>query len=361
MSGIRLSSRGSWFFDHRNSCLGGAAMGERFIALDGLRGAAALVVVTHHAPHLFPWAAPGAYLAVDLFFALSGFVIAHAYGARLATGLGALPFMWARIKRLYPLYLLGAVFGLLVLLPKALAGDIGRIAGAPFNFLMLPHFGTAAEGGGMFPLNPPAWSLLYELIANAVFAMVFAWPARWIGGIVVAGLVGLVLVCGDGLNGGAIWADTPEAFARVFFSFFVGVLIYRLGIWRAAPSVPTVAVILVFVAAVAWGYGAQGPLDLLIVAAIFPALITIGAKASPRGRLAAGCTALGDASYALYVLHVPMVRMANGAMIGLGLEPSWWVAIPFLAIATGISWLAFRYFDGPVRRMIWSPQRARAA
>lgn len=328
--------------------------------MDGLRGVAAIVVVSHHAPRLFPWAPPGAYLAVDLFFALSGFVIAHAYAARLAAGEGVGAFMWARIKRLYPLYLLGAVLGLLVLLPKAIGGDLGRIAGAPLNLLMLPHFGTLAEGGGMYPLNPPAWSLFYELVANAAFALVVAWPARWIGGIVLAGLAGLVLTCGDGLNGGAIWSDAPEALARVFFSFFLGVLIYRLRIWQAAPSVPTLAVAVAFLAVTAWGYGAQGPLDLLIVAGIFPVLIVIGAKASPSRRVATACTFLGDASYALYVLHVPMVRVANTAMIGLGLNPSWWVALPFLALAVGLSWLAFRYFDGPVRRAIWAPRRAGA-
>ncbi|MFX8945840.1 acyltransferase family protein, partial [Acinetobacter baumannii] len=62
-----------------------------FATLDGLRGVAALLVVYHH-EHLagIVGAPAGAYLAVDLFFLMSGFVIAHAYEARLEQGLSAL-------------------------------------------------------------------------------------------------------------------------------------------------------------------------------------------------------------------------------------------------------------------------------
>jgi hypothetical protein len=103
---------------------GGVPYGQgkrEFTTLDGMRGIAALAVVTRHAPLYFesvsifvqsPMAkAPIAvgpffesYLAVDFFFALSGFVLAHAYGHRLATGMSPGRFMAIRLIRLYPLY-----------------------------------------------------------------------------------------------------------------------------------------------------------------------------------------------------------------------------------------------------------------
>lgn len=59
-------------------------MKYRFDTLDAMRGVAALIVVVHHAHSL--WGrqlVPAGYLAVDLFFVLSGFVIANAYERKL--------------------------------------------------------------------------------------------------------------------------------------------------------------------------------------------------------------------------------------------------------------------------------------
>src|ERR1041385_8149717 len=91
---------------------------SRFEALDLLRGLAALAVVAFHVPHI-PGTlslAPRGYLAVDLFFALSGFVLAYAYGAELARGGNIRRFMVQRLIRLYPLYLIALLAGALLAL-----------------------------------------------------------------------------------------------------------------------------------------------------------------------------------------------------------------------------------------------------
>src|SRR5205085_12699808 len=86
-----------------------------FHTLDGLRGIAALAIVLRHCDGFFGAdVLPGSYLAVDLFFVLSGFVIAFAYEDRLASGLSAWRFAWVRVVRLYPLYVLGIALGGLV-------------------------------------------------------------------------------------------------------------------------------------------------------------------------------------------------------------------------------------------------------
>src|SRR5215510_8290030 len=96
---------------------------HRFLVLDGLRGVAAFAVILDHVSSttLRAWL-PGRYLAVDFFFVLSGFVLAHAYSARLACGMTAAGFMKIRLIRLYPLYLLGLALGLLVPVIASLRG-----------------------------------------------------------------------------------------------------------------------------------------------------------------------------------------------------------------------------------------------
>ena len=87
-------------------------MRKHLASLDGLRGVAALAVVAKHFQNLsrINLHAQQASAAVDLFFVLSGYVIARAYEARLADGLSWRDYMGLRLTRLYP-----AIFGALVI------------------------------------------------------------------------------------------------------------------------------------------------------------------------------------------------------------------------------------------------------
>jgi len=90
---------------------------QHFPGLDGLRGVAALVVVFLHGTLTFDIGyVPGAAcLAVDFFFLLSGFVIAHAYDERPGrSSLTWRQFMAVRMVRLYPMLFPGTATGLLV-------------------------------------------------------------------------------------------------------------------------------------------------------------------------------------------------------------------------------------------------------
>jgi peptidoglycan/LPS O-acetylase OafA/YrhL len=89
---------------------------QPFRTLDGIRGIAATIVMTRHLPEMFGRLTfPRCYLAVDLFFVLSGFVIANAYGARLASGMGLAEFMRIRFIRFFPFYILAFAFGIAAL------------------------------------------------------------------------------------------------------------------------------------------------------------------------------------------------------------------------------------------------------
>lgn len=208
---------------------------HRYAALDAMRGLAAYAVVVYHLDRPY---APSAYIAVDFFFVLSGFVIARAYGDKLASGMTTLAFMKARYARLYPLFIIGSIFGLVQLLLHWQAAGVGRAdlgASILTTALMLPSpsFLTRSAGDiwALYPLNGPAWSLFWELLANLVFALVL-FRLRTRSLIIIAGL-SLAMLIGSvffhkSLDLGWEWRSVDGGFARVFFSFTLGMIIYRL-------------------------------------------------------------------------------------------------------------------------------------
>ncbi|TIU60051.1 MAG: acyltransferase, partial [Mesorhizobium sp.] len=97
-----------------------AAPRHVYLNLDAIRGVAAISVMLYHfSPFLADGKVlPSSYLAVDLFFLLSGFVIAHAYDRKIENGMGSGSFVAIRLIRLYPLYLAGTLLGFFYLLVK---------------------------------------------------------------------------------------------------------------------------------------------------------------------------------------------------------------------------------------------------
>ena len=162
-------------------------MSTTFHGLHSLRGLAAVAVLLFHAKAVFGiQLAPSGYLAVDLFFILSGFVIAHSYDPRFEAGLSARTFIIARAARFWPLFALGTGFGAAWLVLENIASppaalSISEVLG--FSALALAYV-PAPVAGDLVPLNVPAWSLFFELIVNAGFALFFSVSkTRWLPGV----------------------------------------------------------------------------------------------------------------------------------------------------------------------------------
>jgi len=85
---------------------------HRYEALDGLRGVAALCVMACHFGQMLDvyWPA-NMFLAVDIFFMMSGFVIMYSYGERLRNGMPAWSYLGRRLVRLYPMFIVGLLIG----------------------------------------------------------------------------------------------------------------------------------------------------------------------------------------------------------------------------------------------------------
>jgi peptidoglycan/LPS O-acetylase OafA/YrhL len=208
----------------------------RISKLDGLRGLASLMVVVHHfGKNMLPagiysnFIIRNAYILVDLFFVLSGFVIALNYAERIHDRRGLLTFMRKRFVRLYPLlsyttlvYLCAEV-GAALLMPGAVKTPVGaaELAGMTIDTLLMtnatPLFGST-DG-----LNFPAWSISAEMISYAVFGLImlaFRGHARiLVIGLVMAIAATILILHGRYFSGGAF------GFARALLCFHAGALI----------------------------------------------------------------------------------------------------------------------------------------
>lgn len=313
---------------------------NRFALLDGLRGLAAIAVVLYHVDHAYM---PGGHLAVDFFFILSGFVIALNYRDRLASGeLGFVRFTALRIARLYPMLLIGGLLAMWLL------------SAGPRILLLVPETWNRA----LFPGNPPFWSLLAEFLVNLLFAaglVRLGW--RWIAAVALASAAALVwVVAGEALTLtkgvgelGAFWPYVTGGALRALFGFLAGLLLHFAWQRRKSPrrvhwgtlAIPALllGVLLVDPEQRRWW-------DLAAIMVLLPALTWAAIRWEvPFPRLS---RALGDLSYPLYCIHVPIIFVTNKAD-----GPKLLVALALIPLALLID----RIYDRPLRT--WLMRQAR--
>ncbi|MBV9749376.1 MAG: acyltransferase [Acetobacteraceae bacterium] len=297
-------------------------------ALTGLRGFAALLVCAHHLVlNLGGWPPPSetplralalrGYLMVDLFFVLSGFVMALAYEDWFAGKFDVetyARFLWRRFARLWPLH---AFLVAILLAVQVLDGHIlawWRMVVA--NLAMVQAWGLSET------LNIPSWSLSTEWAAYMLFPAL-AWlalrgpPTRTIG---AAGLAMTALLLAASLGaanplGRRGPLDLYDNYsllplARCLAGFTLGLVARRamrlrwLARWLAHPGWAAAAAALLL-AGLAFGLAdwLAYPLLVLLVAALWAGNAGLSrALAHPVPHK------VGAWSYALYLVHVPLIH-----------------------------------------------------
>ncbi len=327
--------------------------------LDGLRGVAALIVVTRHAGDVVPGdLCPESFLAVDLFFLLSGFVVALAYEQRLLAGRSLWSFMRTRLIRLYPLYALGLGLGLAARPASGGAVDIAFLVQAVgIGLLMLPAVPPLPMGSST--LDGPTWTLAPELLVNFIYAALVRRLSRVVlWGIVALGALGLVAseaVYGT-LDGGWSVDRFPLLVARLAFSFFLGVAMYRSRPPRRVGALAAWACL----AALGLSLAVHPPeavrrvFELGAAILVFPAIVAIAVRREPGRVGGAAFGVLGAMSYAVYVLHQPLGTLAGLVLARLhGPDrPTVVTAAAFLAAMLLVAALADKLYDQPVRRWL---------
>jgi peptidoglycan/LPS O-acetylase OafA/YrhL len=340
---------------------------QRYLALDGLRGIAAIAVMLFHlrlsdSDHLL---FSHAYLAVDLFLVLSGFVLARAYDDRLAGGLGLPRFLAIRLFRLYPTYLIGVALGCIVrwnFQPDLSSSALLMAAVSAVLFIPVPI--PALEAELLFPLDPPTWSLLFELIVNGFLALAFArLSPRNLLILVAVSALGVCFVAGQHGNLHVGWeaGTLASAFPRAFFSFFAGVLLARMPRLPIPALVPELLFLGCVVVLIAPAPAAlRGVWDPVIVLLLFPTAVAALSRIEVSATLAPAAQALGALSYPLYVIHFPifeLVAVINAGWFGFPLAG---VAVATVAFIFLVSYWLGAYFDAPIVRYLRAPAKTTA-
>lgn len=323
---------------------------HRFAALDALRGLAALGVLLHHLPATnglatLPIAQMGG-LFVDLFFVISGFVIAASYGERLASGYSAAKFAVLRLGRVLPLHYVMVAAYLALELAAWGFGSGGLNLRAPFSEVHSPgHLLRAVLLlDGYFPLkhnyyNGVSWSISIELLLYAL--AVLAFRARRIGlaGFIALGLAALALQFA-----GLDQLGLTNALLRGLAGFAAGLACWATYQRRGGTALPLVwlleagslAGLILFI----WFVG-DSPFVPLICVMSAAVVFVFAHQSGPLSRvlLRREWLWLGTISYSLYMTHVMVLaRIADLFLLASRYTPrplaryAWQGDIPIKAV-----------------------------
>ncbi len=308
----------------------------RFDMLDGLRGIAAVaVMIYHYTQHNGLHWLGGAWVAVDLFFVLSGFVIALSYGDKILKGMSFREFIYVRLIRLAPMYFLGLMLGLLAILLPIAKGEAPQIhfhqvmTALTLGLAWLPYFndglwpfGSGSIPGATFPLNDPGWSLFFEFFVNLGF-FYFVYFFRKSSSLLFVLLIGTVFVfCTFGLrqiNPGWGASNFFFGFPRVIAEFFFGTLIFALGLHLK--KYPKPLALIVVLVALLFFFTSSTRVALINTFIFLPLTVVLMSTVPVSGVAKALCKTLGDLSYPLYVLHFPIYRLVFGLSEVKSLSP----------------------------------------
>lgn len=349
---------------------------DRYVVLDGLRGLAAFAIVVHHftltvgSRELFASAS----IAVDFFFCLSGFVIAHAYYARLRGGMPLADFARRRLSRLYPMYLVGTLLGIVATLSYMHTGrtnlTYANLATATaLNAFYIPYLNAHWMDvfvfrleGTIFPMNNPAWSLLFGMVANFTFAASLRWSTRLplvMAGVAAVGLCMATFAFGEAPGWGT--ANMPGGFPRVFFSFFAGIVIFQYHARTAAlPRVQgMLIIILVCVAVAVPRFSGHRFYWLAMVLLVVPLIVAMGSqcavsRTSMSRRVFAYC---GSISYTVFCVHYPLLMffsLANADPANRAL-----LLVAYLAVTFACAHLLTAHVERPMRDWLAARLHAR--
>jgi peptidoglycan/LPS O-acetylase OafA/YrhL len=352
----------------------------RYEILDGLRGVAAIMVLGFHvleayATSCFDQLLNHAYLAVDFFFLLSGFVIGYAYDDRWG-GMSVSHFLKRRVFRLHPMVVFGTLLGV-VLFYFGAPGLFPLIGGTPLwkvllyavlGILLIPTPPRIDIRGWqeMYTLDAPVWTLAFEYFANILYALFvknFSKTALYALVCVSGGAtLYLTLTQGDVIGGWTLDAHHLHiGFTRLMYPFFAGLLLYRAGrriglrhafLWC---SVLLVAVLVVPRIGGPESLWMNGLYEAVVILAVFPLIVAMGAGGTVKGRFASRlCKLLGDMSYPVYLINYPLCYVHTGWVSDtkVTLAEAGWVPWAVFTATLLLSFAAMKWYDIPVRKWL---------
>lgn len=336
-------------------------------------------------------------LGVDLFFALSGFILTHTYLRTLGRSPGVRAsgtFWWLRLARVYPVHLVMLlVAGAAVVAQARLAGTVAdRSWLNPVDFarnlLLVQEWGPDPQRGWNFV----AWSLSMEWLAYLVFPLLVCllWaahrrlPTAALTALWVAVLVPLVAFATT--TGDPYYTDRWGSTIRILTEFTAGAVTYLIVVrllpgdslrQPALPAVERTATVLTWLLPVAVVTGAvvlsrwpaaqpagAGPavdaeplppyFHLLLVPLLVAWIGCLALSRGPLARLLATPTLVlgGLISYALYMTHLVWFGLWRTVVQAAGIDSGPLYAVATLALIAGalaVAWAMWRVVEEPAR------------
>ncbi|HET9086928.1 MAG TPA: acyltransferase [Acidobacteriaceae bacterium] len=334
-------------------------------ALTGIRILAAYYVVMlhtgsgylarHGAPRLIVHFLERGYLAVSLFFVLSGFILAYTYQGKMSSASNATRFWEARFARIYPTYLLA----LALMFPFSL--DVTR----PERWIVLLMAQTwmpwRPELFGAW--NFPAWSLSVEAFFYLCFPATLLWLSRWTTASlrILAGLLLAIIAVGNLARAPENWIHSGFLLARHL----------PLPVLRLPEFVTGTVLGLIFLRSPGWKVGGLVTVLMAVLSAaglcllpdrwaslsVAPLALLILGLASQRGPLAwilstRIAVLLGGASYAVYLLQLPVRIYTRLAVAELAHAPQGLDAFLSPLVLLLLSTAVFLFWEEPSRRFL---------
>ncbi len=328
-----------------------------FPALTGVRFVLALWVIIHHLTNdgqllselahrlpepIFVLIRSG-YLAVPMFFILSGFVLAHSYPIIKWKRGHLLNYYWGRFIRIYPVYILS----LIVIMPFIIMDTTLNKVGYLFNYLALLQGWTS----NIIGWNTPAWSLSCEIFFYALFPLLITFILKRN----IRALIIITIIIFAAMRLFFILELYNSLKPIFYFSYFImGIILCR--IFESIPKnnksigtwiyIPSFILLLMFIM---WPQILNNRLDMgtttLLLYSLFLLGLALGGGWLARFLSLSVNIYLGKASYAMYILHIPLL---------------WWYlrfahtpnAVIYISLVIIISVFTYRYFEDPANKYL---------
>jgi len=346
--------------------------GRHIDALTGLRGIAAWWVVLYHfhanfdsflVPAASRFVANG-YLAVDLFFVLSGFVLFLNYGRAFEAlePRAVYRFLAARLARIYPLHFVVSVLFLANPLAILLFSESGQISarydpGYYFASLLLVHNWGFYD---QIAWNIPSWSISTELFAYILFPALAVAIHRYAGAagraaVVIGLLVAAIAALFGALGVQSIGEGIPTlGLVRCVLEFSLGALCCRFYLSRPPPGAGEHRLALALFAGLAGLYIGTAAPDYLVMPAAFVALILgLTFPGGWTGRVLASrpLLFLGEISYSTYLVHYFVKDWVKFLLVENDARQSLLVLAVYLGAIFLASILLYRAVEKPGRSL----------
>lgn len=360
--------------------------------LTGVRFIAAIWVVLYHFQFMIFGLVPElrgggflfdhGYLAVDLFFVLSGYIIAYQYLGTFPRGRGPYRrFLIKRLARIYPLQLVTLLLAIVVIVTGVLLGvpipypENFTVWGGIQDLLLIRGWEPFPHQGWNFP----AWSLSVEWFAYLLFPLValLVGAVRGRGGAgrrlgLVAVLVSCLVLEGVGAWLLPSFNGMPHPLVRVLAGFVAGAALFAIGPVRIRGAVPARALGVIGLVALALLISADGLLTdnptravvTLVVVGVAVTGLANGSGPAIRWLSSRPLDYGGRISYGIYMIH-GIVLMVFGALIAALVGPipraevlQWPViarlgllAIP-LVLVLALGALLYHLVERPAQRLL---------